>query len=1020
MALIRPLDRVAHPRVLVVGGGIAGIQAALEVAAAGLPVTLTEIGPTIGGLMAQLDKTFPTNDCAMCILSPRMLEIARHPLITIQTSTRVLQVRGRAGDFKVLLSRRPRFVDVSKCSGCGDCVRVCPQKIPDPYNLGLSLTKAIHVPFPQAIPQAAAIAPEACRVFRGKKCEACLKVCRAGAINLKDTAAEWTEAAGAVIVAQGARPAAPGEFPGYGHPDVVTSLEFERLLSATGPHGGRLVRPSDGAVPARIAFIQCVGSRDPQAGVPYCSALCCMTSLKEATVARELTAGQVDSTIFYMDIRAQGKGYEGYLENARNHGVELVRSRVTGVSPRPAGGVVVRFTDARGGPREQAFDLAVLAVGLRPEAGSAEGSRRLGVEANEHGFFKTVPLSPVNTSRPGVLVCGTAREPMDIPESVTTATAAAAAASRLLTTASRTWVPKAALPPDRATDWPPRIGVFLCHCGTNIAKTIDLAALAAAVAGVPGVVHVEDNLFACAVESTARMREAIRARELNRVVVAACSPRTHEEVFREVLRGAGLNPGFFALANIREQCAWVHQTDPAAALAKALNLVEMAVRRVAVQAPIHSQSIPVIPRALVVGGGVAGLSAALTLADQGFHTYLVEREQVLGGRARDLYFTLEGPDPQDFLHSLQAAVYHHPNIEVQVQTEVIKVTGYVGQFTSTVRRGTVNGFQERELTHGVILAAPGAREIDPRGRFLYGHDPRVVTQRELEAKLHFCDLDLPKVRRLVMIQCVGSREPAHPYCSRVCCAQAIKNALLLKERYPLMEITVLYRDVRAYGFLESSYVKAKDRGVTFIPYEADRPPRLTAAARRPLTVWTTDDLLGQEVGLTADLVVLSPGLEPAAGSDQLAQQLRVPQTLEGWLQEAHPKLKPVDAPTEGIFLCGAALYPKGLADAAAQGQAAAMRAAGLLFQTELRAGELVALIDAHHCRRCLTCVGLCPFGAVSLADGKPVVRPEVCRGCGVCAAECPARAIAMSRSTDLELTAQIEAALGREASTGGD
>jgi heterodisulfide reductase subunit A2 len=495
------------------------------------------------------------------------------------------------------------------------------------------------------------------------------------------------------------------------------------------------------------------------------------------------------------------------------------------------------------------------------------------------------------------------------------------------------------------------------------------------------------------------------------VVVAACTPRTHEGVFREVLAAAGLNPGFLAFANIREQCAWVHQTDQAAAREKALRLVAMAVRQARVLQPIQLQTFAVIPRALVLGGGVAGMSAALSLADQGFHTYLVERQPSLGGLARQLYFTLKGPDPQEFLHELQAAVYQHPNIEVQTRTELVQMKGHIGQFHSLVRQEHQEGSRERELTHGVVLAATGGRTFNPRGRYGYEEDPRILTQLELEARINAGDLELPGVRRLVMIQCVGSREPEHPYCSRLCCLEALKNALLLKERYPALEIIVLYRDVRASGFNESYYQQAKAKGVVFIPFDGERPPRVAAPRHRPLTVWVRDELLGQEVGLAADRVVLSAGLEPAADHVAVARRLKISQTLEGFFQEAHQKLRPVDAAAEGVFLCGLAHSPRTLRETVAQARAAAGRAAGVLFQTELRSGEITAAIAPGKCRRCLTCLEVCPFGAVQAADGQPAVSPELCRGCGVCAAECPAAAIHLSRGTEAELTAQIAEAL---------
>ncbi len=1013
MALVRPLSQVVSSRVMVVGGGIAGLTAALDLAAVGLPVTLVEEGTSLGGLMAQLDKTFPTNDCAMCILAPRLLEAARHPLIEIHTLTRVMGLEGRPGDFKVFLTRRPRYVDIAKCTGCGECVRVCPKRIPDPYNLGLNRTKAIHVPFPQAVPQAAYIDPEACRHLQGRKETSCVQVCSAGAINFEDRPETLVKEAGAIILAPGARPAPVENFPGAWHPDVVTSLEFERLLSATGPHAGKLLRPSDRQEPQTIAFIQCVGSRDPEAGAAYCSSLCCVASLKEALVAQELTQDRALATLFYMDLRSQGKEQERYLEMAQARGVELVRSRVTAVHPHLKGGLAVRYTDPRGRPQERIFDLAVLAVGLRPAAHLRDLAGRLGVSLNEHEFIKEgQPFAPV-TGRQGVYLCGAAQEPMDITLSVASASSAAQTAAQLLAVSPRPALAKVSREKPLSTDGrPPKVGVFLCHCGTNIARTVDPEALREIVREIPGVAYVEDFLFSCSADATQKMAALIEEHGLNRVVVAACSPRTHEAVFRGMLAAAGLNPGFLAFANIREQCAWVHQDDPQAALAKAGDLVGMAVDRAWQLAPITPATYPVVPRALVLGGGVAGMSAALSLADQGFHTYLVERTSRLGGLARSLRFTLEGVDPLKLIQDLEAEISWHPNVEVLTETELVSLEGTIGHFRSRIRRVIDDEPLERHLEHGVVLVATGGREIQTEGSYLSGEDPRVLTQLELEEKISTGGTDLDQARRIVMIQCVGSRSPERPYCSRLCCAEALKNALLLKRRYPLVEIVVLYRDIRAFGFRELAYQEAKERGVVFIPYEPDRPPEVSASRRRPLKVRVWDELLEETVTLSADFVVLSAGIEPAAGSGEVAHLLKIPLATGGFFLEAHQKLKPVETMVEGVFLCGLAHYPKSLGEAAGQAQAAAIRAAALLFQEDIQQSEISAIIKSDYCQLCLTCVKSCPFAAIVVGEeGIPQVRGELCRGCGVCAAECPAGAIGMSRFTDAELTAQIRAAL---------
>lgn len=1008
----RPLSRIVHKRVLVIGGGIAGIHAALQLSALGLPVTLVEERPSLGGVMSQLDKTFPTNDCAMCILSPRLLEISRHPGIDVLTSSRVVHFTGQPGNFQVTIHKSPRYVDPARCTGCGECTRVCPVKIPDPYNLGLNTTKAIHLSFPQAVPLAAVIDPHACRVFQGKKCGACLKVCQAHAINLAEPAEELLLAVGAVIVAVGAVPASRAQvLMGPRSPQIVTSLEFERLLSATGPYQGKLRRPGDDKIPTRLAFIQCVGSRDPRLGISYCSTICCTASLKQAIIATELAAGQLETTIFYMDLRTSGKNFERYLEQAQRHGVRLCRSRVTQLQGTPDGDVVVTYTDTQGRPQAETFDLAVLAIGLHPSPAWASLAPAWGLPLEDHHFFASIPGYPSQAGREGIFLCGTAREPMDIAETVTTAGAAAAAASQLLAIADRQVGKAVAVPDLPAGDLqPPRIGVFLCHCGTNIAGILDLTALKSYVQQLPHVVSVQEELFTCSLDATQHLTEIIRGQNLNRVVVAACTPRTHEPVFREVVQTAGLNPGYVTMANIREQCAWVHQNEREAAMAKAKHLIRMAVYQAACLEPLRTQSLPILPSALIIGGGLAGLTTALTLADQGFPCYLVERQAWLGGLARHLHPALLAPLPPQYLHELISQVRQHPNITVLTRSQLLRVEGYAGQFRATIRQQSPAGVQTLTVDSGALIVATGGQEFIPQGRYRYGEDPRVLTQLAWSTHLQTDSLPMPPAPSIAMIQCVGSREPEHPYCSRVCCATAIKNAILIKQRWPLADVAIFYRDIRTYGFQEDYYLQAKELGVKFFPYTPAQPPRLTIDSRRRLQLIIFDELLGQEATWPADYIILSAGLEPHPDNRQIAQLLGLQRSAEGFLLEAHQKLRPVETATEGIFLCGLAHSPRNVLETITQAQAAAAAAARLLYQQRRWSGDLTASIRVGACSRCLSCLETCPMGAIQLGpDGKPVVQTHLCQGCGTCVAHCPATAIHLSRYSEAEMAAQLTA-----------
>lgn len=844
------------------------------------------------------------------------------------------------------------------------------------------------------------------------ECLQCVYACLARAINHEDTEKEIDLNVGAVILSPGFK-ALEGDIRpefGYGvHKNVVTSVEFERMLSASGPHAGVVKRPSDGTHPHRIAFIQCVGSRDKSCGNDYCSSVCCMYAIKEAIIAREHDPA-VTPTIFYIDIRAYGKGFDAYYERAqREQGVRFVRCMVSRVREKyQTKNPVVTYIDEEGNQVEEEFDLVVLSVGMKPSREVADMARRIGVEVDDYGFCRTAAFEPTATSKPGIYVCGAFQAPKDIPETVAQASGAVADAAGLIASARGSLIVRREYPPERdVSDEEKRIGVFVCNCGINIGGVVDVPAVRDYAKTLKNVVHVDDNLYTCSQDTQGKIKNAISEQNLNRVIVASCSPRTHEPMFRETMRESGLNKYLFDMANIRDQCSWVHMRQKEEATEKAKNLVRMAVANVSLMRPLSEQPIEVVKRALVIGGGLAGLTAAWRLAEQGIPVTLVEKEGRLGGNLWNLYRTLAGDDVQAKLKELIARVMNHRSIEVIVNALVTESSGTKGNFVTGLL--VAPAMYHRKIEHGVIIVATGAEEARPR-EFLCGQDARVITGLEFEGRLALEGKDLATMKRVVMIQCAGSRNAERPYCSRICCSMTVKNALRLKELNPRCEIYVLYRDLRTYGLMEPYYAHAREAGVVFALYDPDDKPEVVNEAGI-LKVTFNDQTIREKVILSPDLVVLAAATVPRE-NQELATLLKVPRTADGFFLEAHMKLRPVDFPSDGIFLCGSGHGPKLISEAITQAQAAVSRAQTILAKERLYAGGVIAIVEGERCAACLTCVRVCPYEVPEVnSKGEAQIDPMKCKGCGSCVAECPARAIELQHFRESQLWAKTRALL---------
>ena len=1001
-------------------------------------------------------------------------------------------VTGEEGHFQVTVRQKPRYVDPDKCTACGLCAEKCPKVVVDKFNEGLGKRKAIYKLYAQAIPSGYAIDAENCRLLgQGKKCEVCAKLCPADAIDFEQKEQLLNLEVGSVILATGFKSFDPRQFEAYAyasHPNVITSMEFERLLSAGGPTAGHVERPSDLALrgdivrvekgvkkldrqlkqlekkhgkptaevveqfkagaededykswaslaekfaasdnklaalkekeaashaPRKIAWLQCVGSRDiNRCDNAYCSGVCCMYAIKEAVIAREHAKDGLDTAIFFMDMRTHGKEFDQYYNRAKESGVRFIRCRVHTIDPvAGSDNLQIRYATEDGKVETEEFDMVVLSVGLESPPGTAELAEKMGIELDHYKFARTGSFAPVRTSVPGIYACGALQGPKDVPFSVMEASAAAGAAASGLAQARHSLVKEKTFPEERdVSAEPTRIGVFVCNCGINIGAVVRVPEVADYAKTLPNVVYVQENLFSCSQDAIEQLVKVIKEQNLNRVVVASCSPRTHEPLFQETLRDSGLNKYLFEQANIRDQCSWVHSTDHDAATEKAKDLVRMAVSRASLIEALPMPSVSVTPAALVVGGGVAGMVCALTMAQQGFKAHIIEEKERLGGHALKLNKTWKGESIPEYVSKLIDDVTGHENIEVHLNAKLKEVSGFIGNFKTTI---ALNGTGEvRELEHGVAVLATGAHSIKP-DEYLYGRNDRVFRWHELDEAW---ESDLVKnAGSAVFIQCVGSREPGRPHCSKICCTFSVQKAVELKKRNPDIDVYILYRDMRTYGKREDLYREARALGVIFIRYDLENKPVVTETEGGALKVMVTDPILGRPITLKPGFITLATAIY-TRGAEELAKLFKVPLSQDNFFLEVHMKLRPVDFAVDGVFVCGMAHFPKPIEECIAQAQAAAARAATILAQKTVEVEGVISTVDQALCRGCGKCVEVCPYGApelIELREGIKVsqIREAMCKGCGACAVACPTGAAAIRHFTDTQVLTMVEAALG--------
>ena len=997
--------------VLVIGGGVGGIRAALDLAESRRNVILIDKSYSIGGLMTQLDRTFPTNNCDLCTVSPHLSENTRQIHLDLKPMTQLEQLTGETGNFEATLVTEPRYIDIDKCTACGECHKHFPEAVR--FTPGLDPRAPTCMRYPQATPYAFSIDME-----KVEDIEALQKVCKADAIIPDDMQKKITIEAASIILSVGAQLFDPAVLDNFGSgqfDNVVTGLEYERIMSASGPFQGDLVRVSDKKQPKKVAWIQCVGSRGiNKADVPYCSGVCCMYALKEAIVTKERFAESIETTIFYMDMRTYGKDYELYLNRAKNdYGIRMIRSRPHSIieNSETKDLSITYAVEEEALQKTEDFDMVVLSTGFRIPETTIDLANRLGIELNPHNFAKTDHFNPVVTSKPGVYVCGVVESPKDIPETMVQASAAASMAASDLPAIMDVPESENAFMPERdVSGEEPKIGVFICDCGLEIGGVVDVDKMVEFSGTMPHVVVSQAVGYGCSSDSMAMIEASIKTNNLNRVVIGGCSPRTHETKFQDLVRRAGLNKYLVEIVNLRDQNTWAHMGQPREALDKAFKLLGIGISGVCKSRPLMDQTLPMNQNALVVGGGVTGMTAALQLAGQGIKVYLVERSPALGGLAKSIRKTIEGDDVRPFMNQLIDDVSANENIQVLTRSIIVDHSGIPGRFKTGIQTGPRMNYMQ--LDHGVTILATGALPNRPDVYGLGTHNS-IVTQLELEALIEDDPEKIKAMNQVVMIQCAGSREPDNPNCSRICCQTAIKNALRIHAIDPDIQIFILYRDIRTYGFQEDYYREARNLGINFIKFSLDNKPEVWVENDR-ISVFVDDVILGRKIQIETDYLALSTGMiADDETTEDLSMMFHLPRTSDHYFLEDHVKLRPVDMSVRGFFIAGTTHSPKTIRESITQAYAAAGRAQTLLAKKEINLGAAVAKVDSSKCAACLICIRACPFSIPFInEDGYSHIDPAKCQGCGICAADCPAKAIQLLAFEDDQIMAKLDGLFG--------